>query len=103
MCLRDYLHSRLYFPEFLIFALLNSAICFAQQTERQDAPPNTSQSSAPDKQRFLKRWADFYRQDWWGATTPGPGPRRRGVPSPLDSPPFPNADWSYGGSPVIGE
>jgi hypothetical protein len=21
----------------------------------------------------------------------------------LDSPPFPNADWSYGGSPVIGE
>jgi len=25
------------------------------------------------------------------------------LPSPLDSPPFPNSDWSYGGSPVIGE
>ena len=33
----------------------------------------------------------------------GPAPARRGLPSPLDSPPFPNSDWSYGGAPVIGE
>lgn len=33
----------------------------------------------------------------------GPVPARRDLPSPLDSPPFPNSDWSYGGAPVIGE
>jgi hypothetical protein len=31
-----------------------------------------------------------------------PALARRGLPSPLDSPRFPNEDWSYGGSPVIG-
>src|ERR1700747_1182649 len=27
---------------------------------------------------------------------------RRALPAPLDSPPFPNTDWGYGGSPDIG-
>jgi hypothetical protein len=49
------------------------------------------------------RWIDFYRQDWTGTAASGPAAARRGVPSPLDSPPFPSADWSYGGSPTIGE
>ncbi len=47
----------------------------------------------------------YYAEDWKPATTAAssPAPARRGLPSPLDSPPFPSADWSYGGSPVIGE
>src|ERR1700712_365737 len=58
---------------------------------------------------FFARWADFYRTDW---KTPGPvdpnapvaaPAARRGLPQPLDSPPFPSSDWSYGGSPTIGE
>ncbi len=54
---------------------------------------------------FFGRWAAFYRSDWHPdpKAVPAPAPARRGAPSPLDSPPFPNADWSYGGSPVIGE
>jgi len=53
---------------------------------------------------FFARWADFYRQDWSPPPANGASaPPRRGLPSPLDSPPFPNSDWSYGGSPVIGE
>src|SRR6266478_5776843 len=59
--------------------------------------------SIPETKGFLARWAEFYRQDRAGATASLPAPRRLGLPSPLDSPPFPNADWSYGGSPVIGE
>ena len=59
--------------------------------------------SIPETKGFLARWAEFYRQDWSRATASSPAPERRGLPSPLDSPPFPNADWSYGGSPVIGE
>jgi len=37
-----------------------------------------------------------------GAATPT-AETKRGLASPLSSPPFPNADWAYGGSPVIGE
>jgi hypothetical protein len=33
---------------------------------------------------------------------PGPTPVRRALDAPLDSAPFPNADWGYGGSPDIG-
>jgi Putative beta-barrel porin-2, OmpL-like. bbp2/Carboxypeptidase regulatory-like domain len=52
---------------------------------------------------FFKRLSAAYAQDWHGSSDSGPEPPRRALPSPLDSPPFPNSDWSYGGSPVIGE
>ena len=29
-------------------------------------------------------------------------PQRRGLPAPLDSPPFPGSDWPLGGSQLIG-
>src|SRR5580693_1724726 len=51
---------------------------------------------------FFKRLSQAYAQDWQGAAASGPEPPRRALPSPLDSPPFPNSDWSYGGSPEIG-
>jgi hypothetical protein len=53
---------------------------------------------------FLHRLAQAYASDWHppSTTTPSPEPTRRAIPSPLDSPPFPNSDWSYGGSPTIG-
>ncbi len=64
----------------------------------------TTLPDAPRPQGFFARFGDFYRQDWHpSATAAGPAPTRRGLPSPLDSPPFPSADWSYGGSPVLGE
>src|SRR6202047_2906231 len=88
---------------FLLLCMLSRDISLGQQVPDQtsDAP----QPSTSEPKSFFARWADFYRQDWSGTPTasPTPTPARRGVPSPLDSPPFPNADWSYGGSPVIGE
>jgi hypothetical protein len=51
---------------------------------------------------FLKRLARAYAKDWQGAVESGPAPPSRTLPSPLNSPPFPNSDWSYGGSPEIG-
>ena len=64
---------------------------------------------APDRD-FLQRWSEFYAQDWKGApsaaapdaATAQAAPQKRGLPSPLDSPPFPSSDWSYGGSPDLG-
>jgi hypothetical protein len=65
--------------------------------------PDAPKANAAVSRNFFQRWADFYRQDWSGTAPSSPAPPRRGLPSPLDSPPFPSADWSYGGSPVIGE
>jgi Putative beta-barrel porin-2, OmpL-like. bbp2/Carboxypeptidase regulatory-like domain len=53
-------------------------------------------------QGFLKRLFQAYAKDWQGSVASGPEPPRRALPSPLNSPPFPNSDWSYGGSPEIG-
>jgi hypothetical protein len=79
-------------------------LVLGQPPDRETSPlPDAPKQSIPEAKGFFARWADFYRQDWWGTTVSSPAPERRGPPSPLDSPPFPNADWSYGGSPVIGE
>jgi len=51
---------------------------------------------------FMKRLFRAYADDWKGTAASGPEPARRAPPSPLNSPPFPNSDWSYGGAPVIG-
>lgn len=53
-------------------------------------------------ERFLKRLFEAYARDWSSTANSGPEPPRRVLPSPLNSPPFPNSDWSYGGSPEIG-
>jgi hypothetical protein len=71
--------------------------------EKTSSLPDTPKPSTAKMKGFLARWAAVYRHDWSGTPASSPAPERRGLPSPLDSPPFPNADWSYGGSPVIGE
>ena len=74
----------------------------AQETDASKLPENPVQQTATPR-TFFSRFSEFYREDWHGTTPPSPPAPRRGLPSPLNSPPFPNADWSYGGSPVIGE
>jgi hypothetical protein len=54
------------------------------------------------KGNFFERLAQFYRQDWAGTNPSTPVPAKRGLPAPLDSPPFPSSDWIYGGAPDIG-
>ncbi len=77
--------------------------CARQAIGQSNSPADTTNVGLGEKKSFFARWADFYRQDWFGTAASSSVPIRRGLPSPLDSPPFPNSDWSYGGSPVIGE
>src|SRR6516165_4790505 len=51
---------------------------------------------------LLKRLLQAYSDDWNGTAPSAPAAHSRLPPSPLNSPPFPNADWPYGGSPDIG-
>jgi hypothetical protein len=85
-------------------AALTSPIAVSPQTPAATVPP-PSPSPQPQEPsaNFFRRLAGFYRADWYGTAPASPPAPRRGVPSPLNSPPFPSADWSYGGSPTIGE
>ena len=84
--------------------LFGCSLSSAQQSGKENnLPPDATKSGRTEEKGFFARWADFYRQDWSGTSAPSPAPPRRGLPSPLESPPFPNSDWSYGGSPVMGE
>ena len=96
-------------PHFLLplaSIVLLSPVLFGQTSVPNSAPEAPTAETSSTK-GFFARWADFYRQDWAGAAAgtaaSSAAPARRGLPSPLDSPPFPNSDWSYGGSPTIGE
>ena len=89
---------------FICVALLLGVVSEGQEANREDCPlPGSPTPNSTEPKGFFARWAESYRQDWWGTAASSPAPPRRGLPSPLDSPPFPNSDWSYGGSPVIGE
>lgn len=74
---------------------------------RDPAESSSGQSSSSDsghvlKGNFFDRLAQFYDQDWAGTSPSRPAPAKRGLPAPLDAPPFPSSDWGYGGSPDIG-
>jgi hypothetical protein len=105
----------------VLMALGGSGAVWAQGLPEAPAPAAVRVGDAGDAKGFWERLGAFYRADWRGEAANHPsdqGPvggdsgnaaaaaaaaARRGLPSPLDSPPFPNADWSYGGSPTIGE
>jgi Putative beta-barrel porin-2, OmpL-like. bbp2 len=88
-------------------APLSSASHLDAESPLQPADGSSAQNS-PDnanyvlKGNFFQRLAQFYKQDWAGTNPSTPLRPKRGLPAPLDSGPFPSADWGYGGSPDIG-
>jgi hypothetical protein len=101
-----------------LFALALIFCCFSlsqQAYSQQDTPVSadattfittTTDAATPatDLQtgNFAQRLGHFYVADWTGKLPSGPTPTRRALDAPLDSAPFPNTDWGYGGSPDIG-
>jgi len=80
-----------------------------QNTQTAEAHPeamaaSTSGSVSQQNEQvgFFTRLRRAYLSDWKGTAESSPEPARRGLPAPVTNPPFPFADWPYGGSPVIG-
>ncbi|MBV9437262.1 MAG: outer membrane beta-barrel protein [Acidobacteria bacterium] len=71
----------------------------AQAPVAADATAEEDKTSAD---AFFQRLFHFYKKDWSETSASTQQPARRLPLSPLDSPPFPSADWPYGGSPIIG-
>jgi len=97
------MHHRPRSSQHILFKSLTLALALGSTTGAfaQDAASPTPQPVI--SRSFFGRWINFYREDWDGTAPASPAPIRRGLPQPLASPPFPSADWSYGGSPTIGE
>ena len=74
----------------------------ADSPEVSTSSASANTATAPTAKPFLKRFFAAYREDWHPTLPAGPDPKRRGYAAPLDSEPFPAADWNYGGSPDIG-
>ena len=95
----------------LLFVFCTSITSIARAQEIKNIPQFTvtlddalPASSPPG---FFRRLANYYHNDWFPTPAPSgaqaaPVPQKRGLPSPLDSPPLPSSDWGYGGSPDIG-
>ncbi len=68
-------------------------------------PPAAPVAAFTPKQGFFTRLGHAYLDDWTVDSNGLPAssePTRRGTPRPLNSPPFPGADWPIGGTVVIG-
>jgi len=86
-----------------IAVLLTFSMPLAAQSDagNQETSPDSSAIEPSASEGFLGRFIQAYRQDWNGTGDGSESPRRI-PPPPLTSPPFPSADWNYGGSSVIG-
>ena len=73
----------------------------ADNPQKSASGQNTS-AGIPLSGTFFQRLGQFYLQDWNGTNVTTPLPPKRGLPAPIDSPPFPFSDWGYGGSSDIG-
>jgi hypothetical protein len=72
-------------------------------TKTEDAQPAPQPATFKPGDGFFTRWGKAYLADWTGTAPSDPNaPKRRGTPAPLNSPPFPSADWPIGGTQVIG-
>ena len=82
---------------FLLAGDISSSIAQSETGQNSTDPPKEATGN------FFQRLTEYYRQDWNGSSQAATAPAsRRALPAPLDSPPFPNTDWGYGGSPDIG-
>jgi hypothetical protein len=84
--------------------LLFTGTMSAQDAQVASAAPSPVPQTSGS---FVDRLANYYGQDWRPAppdpnAPAAPMPAMRVLPSPIDSPPFPFADWPYGGSQEIG-
>jgi hypothetical protein len=84
-----------------------SVMAHGQLNDGQTATyPKKQATAKPEsdtaRKGFLRRLFHAYRQDWSGTNQNQTESPRRIPSSPLTSPPFPSADWNYGGSSVIG-
>jgi Putative beta-barrel porin-2, OmpL-like. bbp2 len=108
------MRKNIHLPSFLRFLLapciLAATALPARAQTAADPDPATETTAAPADIKevtpapgnFFQRLAKAYWEDWNGTAEQAPELPRRGYPAPESSPPFPFADWPYGGSPVIG-
>ena len=90
---------------FLFLTCLLSQRSFAADTTGPGDLPTQPVAASTQNRGFFTRLGHAYLDDWTvdsSGSPAAPEPARRGTPRPLNSPPFPSADWPIGGTVVIG-
>ena len=82
----------------------SSASVIVDSTGSQASTVPAATAPVTPTQGFFTRLGHAYLEDWSPspAAAAAPEPERRGTPAPLNSPPFPSADWPIGGTVEIG-
>jgi hypothetical protein len=96
------------FVRYFLFAIVLLGLA-PMSLAQSDAPslvddPGAATAGTPHR-GFFTRLGHAYIDDWTvdsSGAPAAPAPERRGTPAPLNSPPFPAADWPIGGTVVIG-
>ena len=66
-----------FFLLFVVVVFLSCSLGLGQQADTQiGAPPDAPRASVAESKGFFGRWAEFYRQDWWGIPRLLPRPLR---------------------------
>ncbi len=86
------------FPSGDFASWLNEWLASEDAANPQAASPSNNALTG----NFFHRLVQFYKQDWAGTNPAGTATARRALAAPLDSTPFPSADWIYGGAPDFG-
>jgi len=82
--------------------LLFSANILSQTPDPSGTADGKASAGTSEQGGFFERLGSFYFHDWSGTLPSTPQHIRRAMDSPLESSPFPNPDWGYGGSPDVG-
>jgi hypothetical protein len=102
--------ARFSFPLLQTLILSSTFLTIGLQLPAQTSPAQTIPAESPtpaipsdlETGNFFERLGHFYQRDWSGTLPAAPTPPRRALEAPLDSSPFPSADWGYGGSTILG-
>jgi hypothetical protein len=87
------------------FVSITSGITTHERLSLQQSDSPVAAQPAAAKRGFWVRLGHAYIDDWTSSSNgspQAPAPARRGTPAPLNSPPFPGADWPIGGTVVMG-
>jgi hypothetical protein len=85
-----------------------SATFTADADTTNAAPPGPSVSGRKSNENFFKRLVESTQEALATPSNPppdtnAPPSKRRGMPAPFDSPPYPNGEWQIGGTETVGD
>src|SRR5580658_2898241 len=97
-----------FYPMALGLALGYTSAALTAVADTNSAPPGPSVTGRRSNENFWKRYDDANMDALGSPSNPppdtnAPPSKRKALPAPFDSPPYPNGEWQIGGTEIIGD